>query len=596
MHFLRFRQLATRRSCVAHGRRSLWTALSLAASLGGLTSACSAEQGLLARSKAAPALFSCCNAGALWCANQAGTCTAADCVLNVRDFGAAGTGAVDDTQAIQCAINAASNTTNYPTGAAVYLPAGEYLIGGPLGQSGLQIAAGGLRFYGDGDSSVLYVTSWAGTVTQGGYLTIGSSSGPVNNVRLEDFRFLGADGGCQSSTFAPAIQIGVAFVTAKDNTVSHTGLRNIHVELGGPAVNFVGGGADAGTQLGVGDYVIGCRFNDVCGTSINEASANFADTVIRDNVFINDGKEPAGGTAPAILVGGMRTLVQNNIFENNTGPALAFQGQNTGQFGWSLASENSAIGSGGIWLNGAVRDAITDNALRNCSGDGISARASGAPTDLVIQNNVVDNFGVASQDAGGIYLGNISGLGVVESNFVHCQVGGGNGYVAGSFLGTASWVDRNVVSGCTSNGSIPFELYSSAGLTGLGTQQWVGTNKDLDTGIDAPPLDNSGAPAIPVLSNGGSVIPNVGGSKTWIVGQSTANTTILALKGGSLGESVTLYFPAGTKTTTVLPDGGIDLVRPFTTPAGQASVLMLEYVAVSSAIQWVEVSRAAEAF
>lgn len=44
--------------------------------------------------------------------------------FNVRDFGAVGDGATDDTEAIQAAIDAAEAAG----GGTVYFPAGDYLL------------------------------------------------------------------------------------------------------------------------------------------------------------------------------------------------------------------------------------------------------------------------------------------------------------------------------------------------------------------------------------------------------------------------------------------------------------------------------------
>src|SRR5881296_1480898 len=47
-------------------------------------------------------------------------------VLNVRNYGAVGDGLVDDTDAVQAAIDAA------PVGSVIYFPTGTYRLVGPL--------------------------------------------------------------------------------------------------------------------------------------------------------------------------------------------------------------------------------------------------------------------------------------------------------------------------------------------------------------------------------------------------------------------------------------------------------------------------------
>jgi hypothetical protein len=63
-------------------------------------------------------------------------------VVSVKDFGAVGDGATDDTAAIQAAINYA---TSRSSGAAVRLPSGIYIISAPL-----NIQASGVSLVGDG--------------------------------------------------------------------------------------------------------------------------------------------------------------------------------------------------------------------------------------------------------------------------------------------------------------------------------------------------------------------------------------------------------------------------------------------------------------
>jgi parallel beta-helix repeat protein len=77
-----------------------------------------------------------------------------DAAINVKDRGAIGNGVTDDTAAFQLAITSAL-ATNTP----IYVPSGTYVISTPL------VAAGALKIFGDGASSILNCSSLAGATS-----------------------------------------------------------------------------------------------------------------------------------------------------------------------------------------------------------------------------------------------------------------------------------------------------------------------------------------------------------------------------------------------------------------------------------------------
>lgn len=88
--------------------------------------------------------------------------------VSVKDFGAVGNGVIDDTAAIQAAINSVITT-----GQMLYVPAGTYIITSPL------VANGSLKMSGDGVTSVLNCTGLAAGTTA---LTIQGSESATNTT------------------------------------------------------------------------------------------------------------------------------------------------------------------------------------------------------------------------------------------------------------------------------------------------------------------------------------------------------------------------------------------------------------------------------
>ena len=94
---------------------------------------------------------------------------------NVRSYGAVGDGVADDTAAIQNAVNAND---------AVYFPAGTYKV-----SSAVSLKTNSTMF-GEGASSVILYTGTA--ASQGAfYVNSGSASAYVDNVTIQDLKFVG---------------------------------------------------------------------------------------------------------------------------------------------------------------------------------------------------------------------------------------------------------------------------------------------------------------------------------------------------------------------------------------------------------------------
>lgn len=104
--------------------------------------------------------------------------------LNVKDFGAKGDGIIDDTLAIQAALDRADPRR----GVEIYFPPGTYLVS-PHGKANMLIVKSHTRLFGDGAGSVIKVADWAGDY----HSVFGSdynwSKAFVENVAFEALKF-----------------------------------------------------------------------------------------------------------------------------------------------------------------------------------------------------------------------------------------------------------------------------------------------------------------------------------------------------------------------------------------------------------------------
>jgi len=125
-------------------------------------------------------------------------------VVNVKDFGAVGSGAVDDRAAIQAAIDASYGKT-------LFFPDGTYFISGPINiTSGISIVGGGFTYIAGGEFTTFNLTA--------------SPGGPVEISNLILFK------NSRSTTIVEAIRAtSIGALNFKDITVlSYTG--GIHIE------------------------------------------------------------------------------------------------------------------------------------------------------------------------------------------------------------------------------------------------------------------------------------------------------------------------------------------------------------------------------
>lgn len=533
--------------------------------------------------------------------------------FNVRWFGAKGTGVstANDRAPIQNAILAAKAAG----GGKVYLPRGKYY----LAQSDyLVISESNTTLEGDGASSQLFVDGWGdgwistdpalsdGTAMSvvGAHIIVANPTKTLSNVHLRNFAFVGTKGMNDPSPAQAwsAMQIGWGPPTGF--VVNNSGFSGIHAEKNGGVTFFFNGGANGSddTKKSMNNYVLNSTVVDSFKAA-NAASGGHAGTVVCENRFerLRD---------LAIEWAGSRALICNNVITRALGGAIGIENESS-QTGWSIILGNTIIDAlSGISLgqgSGVHRAKISNNVIRDVQEHGIRLYTG---NDVVIENNVVDGFGLSGSGANaGVQVATLKGMGQVRGNYVRCRQTTPVSACTYGFNGPDGnseniIVDGNSVSGVTNAGGTAMLFPSSIGANGTGKggdpQQtavnvFVGRNQDLDTGRVVGPSDFTNTESIPMLQvTSGSA--SIAGSEVWEVNPA-APVEITALTEPTYGKTVTLLF-LGPNPTTIHADSAA-CAAPFTSCfrlAGDlVSVPNKAYsmtLAFRRSFGWVEVNRA----
>ncbi|MFT7582798.1 MAG: hypothetical protein ACI9MR_004481, partial [Myxococcota bacterium] len=334
--------------------------------------------------------------------------------LDVRDFGATGDGATDDTDALQAALDAVGSE-----GGAVYFPPGDYLISAAL------LPRSRTLMRGEGSASTIFNTSGDSASGSPNLVEIRERS----HVGIRSLRFVNTTFGNSfpQGGFFNGMGCGVVFIGANDSYVRDSyfldnggvgmGVASIYISSSRRVV--VSGNFTEGGHLGVGEDN---WYAKLAGKEHFRSSEN----VITDNVVL---RPNFGGIATEVDPRDKGSIVANNTilepFAMGFTTAYARGGRITGNYvqfdtsimhptalyacvevRWSsdtVVANNACFdGRRGIAIATRTGDTsnviITGNVIRDFENEGISWTQLGCQADhaidhITITDNVIRNTG-----------------------------------------------------------------------------------------------------------------------------------------------------------------------------------------------------------
>jgi hypothetical protein len=462
--------------------------------------------------------------------------------INIREqpYNARGDGVHDETDALRKAIRDASDTSKHPTGARVYVPPGKYVMFRDSTNS-IQIKSSNITIFGDGPQSTIFIPTWLYTSTstdQAYFIIAGDSGNTIENIHIQNLRVQSIYD--DTATLNPPPNSGVRNLFQRGapsltEVVHNSGFTdNLAENLGGCAFAFNGGDNDpASGNQSQNNYVIRNTIRNCAFTAINPFSGGHMNTIISDN-FID------GNASFGVEWSSPYALITNNIIRRTRSSAIAFENAPT-QEGWTIFANNNILECGNSLGGTSVSPAIqigedfggrhimiVNNVIRRAYGPGIVIAGSQSEdaSDIIIQGNIIDEFGVEG-------VGKVSPLGwigidaqnhnkvIVTNNVVRAGTGPTDrcdeGIATGGGNGIDTWTDGNITIGDFSVVAILTTQSAGTAPPSAGTRDRIGLNYDITAGLSTPGYDYTNTPYIPDLPPGPS--PSVDGSNIWRLSQ-----------------------------------------------------------------------------
>jgi hypothetical protein len=367
--------------------------------------------------------------------------------LNVLDFGAVGNGIVDDTAAIQLAVNEAMSQNK-----RLYLPKGEYLVSGTITVT--NGAGAGLFFYGDTTSNFLTFPSGSNikyTGTSNLFQINGSAS--TVNVMIKNITFKGNASALnaikinagwfvtiEECVFQGFLGVGAAAVYLTYNTGSFVGVTKItgcefagnvtHVYFDKPDTNVI-----IIDKCSFYDHTFGILNGDgvssIASRNVNITNCLFESVNAPYDIFCYGGAQgwniinnyfeqnDASVNSPRILFGsGMiyplnqSITITGNIFSKNLGAAATSLISVSGCVGLTVKSNWN-----GFPFTGSVNDrfSVIASGVTNYAIEPFNAVSGATPYPANINaSTVYAGFDVFTGSK--LYFGNLQLPGIASAN------------------------------------------------------------------------------------------------------------------------------------------------------------------------------------
>lgn len=301
---------------------------------------------------------------------------------NVRDWGANGDDLLDDTSAIQAAIDAC------PGG--VYFPPGTYYVSkAAAGNWGIRITRNNMRLSGEGPASIIRITQ-GGTNFNMVYVEGASTSNPLRNVTIENLTFEGVNGAIGDR--ASEVNALVRLNRVENATIRGNRFRDYGAPVGGASNREIGESEAIAlrdtSRFVISDNIFGAANGGRATCILVDANSRFG------TISDNDMSAQSG----IGIYGARDTVISNNTIANKLRQGIIID---------YVSGGGTATPFNGV---------ISGNTIRNCDAmaiyllDETPAGAANGTGKMVITGNMIDS-------CASVNVGNPAGISVQGTRF-----------------------------------------------------------------------------------------------------------------------------------------------------------------------------------